>query len=46
VKGGSGVTTDNDNPTRTHAEDCQAERSGQTERSGEGVRESRLIATL
>jgi hypothetical protein len=36
AKGGSGVPPDYGNPTCTHAEEGQAERSGQDERSGEG----------
>jgi hypothetical protein len=35
-KGGSGVSPDYDNPARTHAEEDQAERSGESECSGEG----------
>jgi hypothetical protein len=35
-KGLRGVSPDYDNPTRTHAEEGQAERGGQAERSGEG----------
>jgi hypothetical protein len=35
-KGGSGVFSDYGNPTRAHAEEGQAERSGQAARSGEG----------
>jgi hypothetical protein len=36
VKWGSGVSPDYGNPTRTHAEESQAERSSQAERRGEG----------
>jgi hypothetical protein len=35
-KGDSGVSPDYGNPTRTHAEEVQAERSGQAERSEDG----------
>jgi hypothetical protein len=35
-KGGSGVSPNYGNPTRTHAEEGQAERSGQAKRCGKG----------